>query len=371
MSKARLNKARAAVTRLVDRRTLGGIFIGAAVMVSALASAESAGNGGFFTGLFSVGQGSSGNGGTDALSQADLAISAQMRQMEEDCHNKEPGTVGYAVANALRIHTELASATPNVESLFDVNSDCFASINQIIDLSSSIPSMQAILSAAQAAVMQYAQKKICTAVNRVTGMVTTPINQAIGNINQMAGFADLNGMANSAVGGAMSGIDPQLGSQYQGAVPAGTYNVNTNPFGTAQTTFDGSIGGNANSGLNNNSAQINALMQQIGALQETIVNDHRVLHEAQDNYGGCTGGGEYANCAQGYAVIEQAQRNLVAHQNQLIELQRQMSSVVTQSGAVVPGTPQTLQTPQGAANGSATASNGNATGSSWWSGIFN
>jgi hypothetical protein len=45
-------------------------------------------------------------------------------------------------------------------------------------------------------------------------------------------------MANSAISGAMSGIDPQLGSSYKPA-STGSYTVNANPFGASQTTFTG------------------------------------------------------------------------------------------------------------------------------------
>ena len=132
----------------------------------------------------------------------------------------------------------MAAATPNVESLFDVNDQCFASISQIADLSFAIPSLASILSAAQDAVLKYAQKKVCTAVNKVSGMVATPINQTINSINQVQGFTDINGMANSAIGGALGGIDPQLGSAYKPA-STGSYTVNANPFGASQTTFTG------------------------------------------------------------------------------------------------------------------------------------
>lgn len=73
----------------------------------------------------------------------------------------------------------MASATPNVESLFDVNDSCFASVSQIIDLSFSIPSLGSILSSAQDAVLKYAQKKVCSTVGKVSGMVTSICTSAV------------------------------------------------------------------------------------------------------------------------------------------------------------------------------------------------
>ena len=53
----------------------------------------------------------------------------------------------------------------------------------------------------------------------------------------MQGFTDINGMANSAIGGAMSGIDPQLGNGYKPASASSGYSVNANAFGSNQTVF--------------------------------------------------------------------------------------------------------------------------------------
>ena len=50
-------------------------------------------------------------------------------------------------------------------------------------------------------------------------------------------FTDINGMADSAVGGSMSTLDPQLGSGYKPASAATAYSVNANAFGANQTVF--------------------------------------------------------------------------------------------------------------------------------------
>ena len=86
--------------------------------------------------------------------------------------------------------------------------------------------------------MKYAQKKVCSTVGKVSGMVTSPINQAIGQWNTLGqSFSDINGMANSAVGGSMSTLDPQLGSAYKPASATSGYSVNANAFGSNQTVF--------------------------------------------------------------------------------------------------------------------------------------
>jgi len=88
-------------------------------------------------------------------------------------------------------------------------------------------------------VLKYAQKKVCSTVGKVGGMVTSPINQAIGQWNTLGQqFTDINGMANTAVGGSMSTLDPQLGGAYKPASAATGYSVNAHAFGSNQTVFN-------------------------------------------------------------------------------------------------------------------------------------
>jgi len=210
-----------------------GVLVGASLALAASAGASQT-SGNWFSSMFSTG----GSSATTGVSASMAAVDAAMNQkMQDDLKNCDDVGIGASIKTAIGAHSEMASATPNVESLFDVNDSCFASVSQIIDLSFSIPSLGSILSSAQDAVLKYAQKKVCSTVGKVSGMVTSPINQAIGQINQLQGFTDINGMANSAIGGAMSGIDPQLGSAYKPASASSGYSVNANAFGANQTVF--------------------------------------------------------------------------------------------------------------------------------------
>lgn len=210
-----------------------GVLVGASLALAASAGASQA-SGNWFSSVFSTG----GSNATTGVSASMAAVDAAMNQkMQDDLKNCDDVGIGASIKTAIGAHSEMASATPNVESLFDVNSDCFSSIGQIFDLSFAIPSLASILSSAQDAVLKYAQKKVCTAVGKVSGMVTSPINQAIGQINQLQGFTDINGMANSAIGGSMGALDPQLGSTYKPASASTGYTVNANTFGANQTVF--------------------------------------------------------------------------------------------------------------------------------------
>lgn len=211
-----------------DKRFVAGTVMGLALLAGGYAVSASSGGGS---------GGSSSDPISQLLSDQESVITTQMRQDAEDCaKGDKEGTVGNAINMSLKAHLELASASPNVEQLFDVNADCFSGLSSLIDLSFAIPSLATILAAAQDAVMQYAKKKICSAVGKVTGMVTGPINQAIGNANQYIGA--LNGLsANLNNGGGLSMLDPNLGAAYNPGT-SGTY-VTGQPFGNRpQAGFD-------------------------------------------------------------------------------------------------------------------------------------
>lgn len=215
------------------------VLVGASLALAASAGASQT-SGNWFTSLFSTGGSGSASSG---VSVSMAAVDAAMNQkLQDDAKNCDDVGIGASIKTAMNVHTELASATPNVESLFDINSNCFSSIGQLFDLSFAIPSLSSILAAAEQAVIQYAKKKVCTAVNQVAGMVTSPINQSINKVSQTTGYSSINGMANGAVGNAMSSIDPQLGSSYKPASAATTYSVNSNAFGAAQTVFNTVVG---------------------------------------------------------------------------------------------------------------------------------
>lgn len=212
-----------------------GVLVGASLVLAASAGASQSG-GNWFSSAFSTGGSSASSGVSASMAAVDAAMN---QKLADDLKNCDEVGIGENIKTAIGAHSEMASATPNVESLFDVNDSCFASVSQIIDLSFSIPSLGSILSSAQDAVLKYAQKKVCSTVGKVSGMVTSPINQAIGQWNTLGQqFTDINGMANSAVGGSLSTLDPQLGSGYKPASAATTYSVNANAFASNQTVFN-------------------------------------------------------------------------------------------------------------------------------------
>ena len=301
-----------------DKRLVAGTVLGLSLLAGGYAlSAGGVGGGG-----------SSSDPSSTLLSDQESVITAQMRQDAEDCaKGDKEGTVGHAINMSLKAHLELASAAPNVEQLFDVNADCFAGLSSLIDLSFAIPSLATIISAAQNAVLQYAKKKICSAVSKVTGMVTGPINQAIGQANQYIGA--LNGLsANLNNGGGLSMLDPNLGSNYN-IGSSGTYTTGQPFANNPQTPVGDSTGGGDGTG---NYTQVQQLTQQLGQVQASLGPAQDALGQAQQAYNYCQQVGE-GSCSSQATSLQAAQQNVSNIQSQITSLQNQINALLGSGGA--------------------------------------
>lgn len=273
------------------------------------------------------------------LSDQESVIAQQLKTDAQACAKGDTeGTVGHAVNMALKAHLEIASASPNVERLFSVDADCFAGLSSLIDLSFAIPSLATILSAAQNAVMAYAKKKICSSVSQVTGMVTGPINQAIGKANGYIGV--INGMGDFG----MSTLDPNLGGDYNigqsGEYTTNQPNKDKTPPSTGDSTGGGSGGGDQGAGNYN---QVQQLTQQLGQVQASLGPAQQRYAEAQQNYANaeraynnCLQSGN-SNCSQAglnsaRQQLNGAQQNLNSIQSQITSLQNQINSLLGSGG---------------------------------------
>lgn len=123
-------------------------------------------------------------------------IAQSILQQTQDCAEGKAGTLGDAILRAIEAHTKIQTP-PEVENLFDIGSDCFSGISKIYDLSGSIPSLGSIISSAQQLLMDYAKEKVCKAAQKVSGMVTDPLNENIRKINEE--FKDISGYTMTTV----------------------------------------------------------------------------------------------------------------------------------------------------------------------------
>ena len=223
--KARLQSGWALVSPWVDRRVLLGALLGGGVIMTTYAVAVDGTQNFVAT-------------SSEQINQAQSVQAEQIKAGTQDCAAGKPGTVGGAINAAVKAHTEMAAIPVDVEQLFNVSENCWAGASQILDLSFAIPSLASITSAAQSALLKYAQKKVCSAADKLTGLVTSPINKGLEKIGNIDDFKDINGMTNDGVGGLLGQIDPDLGKEYRSA-PGSTYTVDTTTFTPAQSTFSG------------------------------------------------------------------------------------------------------------------------------------
>lgn len=222
---SRLRGATAAIAPHLDRRLILGGVVGASLAITGYAVAVD-------------GQPAMAPTSSGLISQADSVVANQIKTSASNCAAGAPGTVGAAMGTALKVHTEMASVPADVERLFSMADNCFASSSQMYDLSFAIPSLASITSAAQSAIMKFAQKKVCSAIDKVSGVITEPINDALDKIPNLEGFSDINGLVNDGIGGALNQIDPDLGKGYRSAPAGDTYTV-SDVFTATQTGFGG------------------------------------------------------------------------------------------------------------------------------------
>jgi hypothetical protein len=130
------------------------------------------------------------------------------------------------------------SYAKRVETLFDVSGDFPGLVK--FRLVFAIPSLaKHYVRSFERGYAICAEEKICTAVNQVSGMVTSPINAAIGKVNGLASFTDLNGMTNGLCPRACL-PDILLCRNITPPVAITRRNhAGTNPFNSSQTDFSG------------------------------------------------------------------------------------------------------------------------------------
>lgn len=167
---------------------------------------------------------------------ATAAVADALKKEQADCANGADGTVGASIQNAMRIHTKVASTSPNVEDLFDINDACFSGLLDLFDLSVTIPSFGAIVGQVQSAMINFAKRKVCTAIQKEVNIVNGSINDMLKGVGGMQGITDLNGLTNGQVQDVLTNIDTGLGGEYNHAQGT-TYEVNTNALNAQGTTY--------------------------------------------------------------------------------------------------------------------------------------
>ncbi|ANN80890.1 hypothetical protein [Bordetella flabilis] len=280
-------------------------------------------------------------GSSNLLSQQTSVVADSIKKEAELCATgNTPGTIGNAIQNALKIHTELASAMPNTEALFSPSGDCFSSLLGTWDLSFAIPSLSSVRDAVANALVKFAKKKVCSAVDQARMMTTSSINQAIYGLSSgtgMGGIGDLNGLSNGLMSGALATIDPNLGSQYSKPPAQTDYDVNLNPFSGTPLDFGGSgssgSSGSPGAGLDSSGAlgqistgnsQINNVNSQLANLQAQVGPAQQAVSQAQSRLSSCLSQ-TYNNCSNYQSALQNAQAQLNGLNSSIGALKGQLS----------------------------------------------
>jgi hypothetical protein len=255
-------------------------------------------------------------------------INEDIKKETEDCAQNG---IGAAIKNSMKIHQEIASIVPPVESLFD--GDCFSGIMSLFDLSFAIPSLGSIMGAVMGAVKQFAMKKVCKAVKKASTMISDPINQALGPISGLmkqygAEGAIENLVANKATGG-LEKVDDSVGEMFISkeadkaveipnvfgqpniATPV-DIKLGTNNISTAKSPDMSAAIYNSMNSLSDAQKVMNQNQQQLLAISQAIQPAQNALQACNNSNGGGDNGAAY-NCAQQQANYN----NLIQQQSQL------------------------------------------------------
>lgn len=228
------------------------------------------------------------------LSQQSAAVAQEIYNETVNCGNGNAG-IGRAARDAVTIHVGLAQATPRVDDLF--GGDCFASLNQLLDLSSFINAgiWTALVQAARQFIMQWLQNRICTAIQDVTGRAFAPINNAINQLNGLIG--GLNGWSNNLNNGNwLNSVLPTKSEEAETRV---------NPFASKSLVFGGFDPKVDAAQLDAANAAVDRL-NKIGALMAQSSTARANSANAQIAYANCLAREKGAGCSREKAEVDQA-----------------------------------------------------------------
>lgn len=154
-------------------------------------------------------------GNTDTT-QSPVGLNMQVQNIDAaatECADIDnPNGLGAAQKAATDDRFAFIGAVTNTDKLFDVGNKngCFNALANFPNLSIAIPSLSSIASALQKTLVDYATRKVCTAVNDALTEVLSPINNALEKLSKN-GQIDLTGKFNTTMREKLYKIDPELG----------------------------------------------------------------------------------------------------------------------------------------------------------------
>ncbi len=123
-------------------------------------------------------------------------VSKHLEASAAKCAAGEEGTLGGAIKSAMKMHEELASVAPQVEDLF--GQQCMQNLSKLMDMSNFVGSIYAsLLSTITDQFKNMIQSNVCKAIDKATGLIMNPVNNAINKVN--AGLGGIEGKVNGFV----------------------------------------------------------------------------------------------------------------------------------------------------------------------------
>lgn len=139
--------------------------------------------------------------------------SDSVAESSEACADDEnPDTIAGAQKKGIQEDQEVAVKPIDINKFFQIgkNQGCFAALADFPDLSINIPSLSDIYSNMKKALVNYASRKVCDAVNDTISEVMSPMKNALDQVSER-GQLDLNGRVNKEMTKRMYDFDPELG----------------------------------------------------------------------------------------------------------------------------------------------------------------
>lgn len=156
----------------------------------------------------------------DVIEAEAAAKAASTAQIEECANPDQEGTLANAQKKAIEDARKMDTAGINLDDVFKLGGNgCFDALGNFPDLSVMIPSISEIAASLKQALVDYATRKVCQAVNSALEEALSPIQDSMDKLSKR-GSLDLNGEINKEMLRKMYGIDAELGRVSQSSPPA-------------------------------------------------------------------------------------------------------------------------------------------------------
>lgn len=152
---------------------------------------------------------------TDSIDNG-ISLDTKVQKLDAEIQScgdlANPDGLAAAQQNGYRDRVTMIGAVTNIDKLYNVadKGGCFNALSNFPDLSVAIPSLTSIANALKKTMVDYATRKVCSAVNEALTEALDPINKALDKVSQ-SGQIDMTGVFNKELSKKLYEVDPELG----------------------------------------------------------------------------------------------------------------------------------------------------------------